>query len=545
MVEPTGHCPYLGLKQNRAIRFASPTPEHRCYVSGEPLEIPMDQGSYCLSPNHVHCPLYMGLSVPTIGESAVAPAGSRLVAPQGGLRGWLATLSARDRAIYALMLAMLALIVAIYLIAGLQTFFGRSAGVSVSEQPTLISTAAPPEATEPAIVFTAAPAATVPPTPTNLPTSTPSPVPTEQPTQEPLVIPPTQPAASPPATSAPAAPTAVPVATSAPTSPPATSAPAAPTAAPVATSAPTSPPIAPTAAPTSPPRPPLPPTPTQPPPASAPPTQPPVSISTETLTLYFGDATGTLYVPVQRRVSVENKQVARAAIRELIAGPPAGLTRLVLPNVEILGIQISNGTATVNFDRRPTGQGDVRGFYAIMYTLIEFPSIERVQFQINGQNIGVNGSGPLAWTPINPLNPQGLPVDYSQTEFLPLYFVSDDGRYDIRILRMVPKTRQVAEATVRALLEGPGSYDYAVQRVIPEGTDLRGIRLANGIVIVDFTQPFAGASDRAAAVRTVVESLTTLRGVNGVQFLVEGRSLGEYWGGNYGDVFGRPPINPR
>src|SRR5436305_403056 len=107
MVEPTGHCPYVGLKQNRAIRFASPTPEHRCYVGGEPIEIPVDQASYCLSQGHVHCPLYMGLSVPTIGEANPALAAGALVAPVGGVRGWFATLSPRDRAIYAIMIAML------------------------------------------------------------------------------------------------------------------------------------------------------------------------------------------------------------------------------------------------------------------------------------------------------------------------------------------------------------------------------------------------------------------------------------------------------
>src|SRR5512142_1289768 len=121
MVEPTGHCPYLGLKQNRAILFASPTPEHRCYVSGEPLEIPVDQNTYCLSQGHVHCPLYMGLSLPTTSDTAPTPVGGVVVAPRGGVRGWFATLSPRDRAIYAVMLGMLAVIVAIYLLAGART----------------------------------------------------------------------------------------------------------------------------------------------------------------------------------------------------------------------------------------------------------------------------------------------------------------------------------------------------------------------------------------------------------------------------------------
>ena len=124
MTEPNGHCPYLGLKQNRAIRFASPTPEHRCFVSGEPLEIPVDQASYCLAQGHVHCPLYMGLSLPTTGETAATPIGIA-TPPPGGVRGWFASLSPRDRKIYAFMIGMLALIVAIYLFVGLQSFLSR------------------------------------------------------------------------------------------------------------------------------------------------------------------------------------------------------------------------------------------------------------------------------------------------------------------------------------------------------------------------------------------------------------------------------------
>src|SRR6476619_6011202 len=112
MSEPTGHCPYLGLKQNRAIRFASPTPEHRCFVSGEPLEIPVDQASYCLAQGHVHCPLYMGLTVPTTSDTlplirGTAAAGGALVASSCATRAWLGTLSPRDRAIYAIMISML------------------------------------------------------------------------------------------------------------------------------------------------------------------------------------------------------------------------------------------------------------------------------------------------------------------------------------------------------------------------------------------------------------------------------------------------------
>lgn len=510
MVEPTGHCPYLGLKQNRAIRFASPTPEHRCYVGGEPIEIPVDQASYCLAQGHIHCPLYMGLSVPTTNDPEPMFIEGATVVPAGGVRGWLATLSRRDRTIYAIMLVMLAAIILIYLFAGLQTFF-RPADALGGTTPTITIAA-----TQPVILLPTGAATDEPSTPTDIATSTPSPRPTSEPTRQPLILLPTQ--ALPPPTASNTPITASISVTS--TQPTATSAPS--------TTAATSTAAQPTAAG-----------------ASVPATQVPpvVSASTELLTLYFADATDRLYVPVQRRVTVENNQVALAAIREMIAGPHNGLKRLLLPDAHVLDLQISDGTATINFDRRPSEVGNDRGLYTIALALTHFSSIQRVQLQVNGQNIGVNGSGPIARPTVNPINPDNLPFDVHQTEFLPLYFLAADGQHDIRLIRMVPKTTQVAEGTVRALLAGPNGYSFAVQRVIPEATELRSIRLENGTIIVDFTQPFAQATNRAAAVRTVVESLTTLNTVTGVTFLVEGRSLGELWGQDYAGVFGRRPIN--
>jgi spore germination protein GerM len=167
-----------------------------------------------------------------------------------------------------------------------------------------------------------------------------------------------------------------------------------------------------------------------------------------------------------------------------------------------------------------------------------------VQVQVGGENISVGNLGALDRPVVNPLNPSGLPFDYGATEFLPLYFPSVDGRHAVRIIRMVPKTRETATETMQALLAGPGEYGYAVRQVIPGETALRGITIDDGIATVDLSEPFAAAEDRGNAVRSVVQSLTTLPQIRGVRFLVEGGALGDRWGGEYSGVFGTPLINP-
>jgi len=530
---PTGqrYCPYLGLKQNRAIRFSSPTPEHRCYVGGEPVEIPVDQSAFCLSRNHVQCPLYMGLTLPSI-PATVSPSGAATVAPDG-LRGWLGTLSPRDRAIYALMLGMLAIIVLVYAIAGWQALMDGTPSTG-APSPTTAGALATETATLSPQPTPSATATPLPPTPTALPTSTPSPQPTPSPTPEPVIIVPTA-APTQPTDSATATPSPTESATAAPSP---TGQPTQPTPTSTATAAPVAPP---TAAPTTPPQPPTvapPATPRPPAPTAAP------AVQQQRLWLYFGDATGTLFVPVQRLVPVEERKVATAAINALIDGPRNGLERLIDPQARLLSITINNGLATVNFDRPPHLNGDPRGLHSIVLTLTHFETVTRVQFQVNGRNIGIDGSGPIGRPVVNPLNPNNLPVDYAVTEFLPTYYLANDGYHTLRIIRMVPKTRQVAEGTVRALIEGPGIYEYAVQRTIPPGTELRSISINQGVVRVDFSAQFAEATDRASAVRTLVESLTTLPRVTGVQILVEGRSLAEWWGEPYGRIYPKPLINP-
>ncbi len=554
MSEPTGHCPFLGLKQNRAIRFSSPTSEHRCYISGEPLEIPVDQPTYCLSRGHTQCPLYMGLTPPTTNLSStevVAVPASQAA----GVGGWFASLSSRDRIIYALMLALLAGIVALYVIAGLQSI-APPAGAA----PTIAPTAAAPRPTEaaaPASAGTDAATATtaaqtdVPPSPTPLPTSQPTLAPSALPTSAPVVIVPTsQPTLAPsplaatpslaPTTSKPTVINPTPVKPTAAKPTAVNPSVVKPTAANPTVARPTA---VPTRAPatalpaTAVPATAVPPTPVKPTPAPA--------ISSERVWLYYGDSTGTLYVPVQRTVQVEDRRVAEAAVRALSAGPRNGLERLIAADAQLIGVQIADGTAVVNFDRDPRAVSDSRALGAIVLTLTHFPSIGDVEVQVNGRALNLNGQTRLKRPIVNPLNPSGLSGDPASTEFLPLYFLANDAVHTVRVVRLVPKTKQTAAATVAALLEGPGEYGYALQRVIPGGTSLIDLTLADGVATVDLSYQFADAGDRDLALKTLAQSLTSIKTVQGVRVLVEGRPLGDVWSdGRYSAVISRPLVNP-
>lgn len=255
MVEPTGHCPYLGLKQNRAIRFASPTPEHRCYVTGDPQVIPVDQVSYCLSSSHTQCPLYTGLGIATTNQPSESIPLSAAPVPKNGVIGWFRSLSLRDQFIYLFLLLLLCSIIGLFTAVGMQMLAGESnpsLQLTASSQP-IVDTASPTQTPSPSASPTASPTQTTSPTETPELTATPEP-----PSATPIIIIiyPTAPPWNPPPPPPPPAPTYTPFPTYTPQPPIVIT-------------------VIPTGEPTQEPQPPTEEAPTQEPPTQEPPTQEP------------------------------------------------------------------------------------------------------------------------------------------------------------------------------------------------------------------------------------------------------------------------------
>lgn len=260
------------------------------------------------------------------------------------------------------------------------------------------------------------------------------------------------------------------------------------------------------------------------------------------LLLYFADSTGRLLVPVQRNVTVVSKRVAGASLNALIEGPRNGLTRVLLPDLKVNSLAIQDGIALIDLDRRPTAVGDVRGFNAIALTLTQFDTIKGVKFLINGGEIVAEPGLPSERPLINVWNQDNLVI--ADSTVLTLYFVSTNGSHDIPVSKIIPKTNDIATAHMQGLIDGPGPYADALKRSIPEGTQLRGITLDGDLAVVNLSAPFADAPDRAGALRTIVESITTISSIKRVQVVVEGESLATKWSDEFAGPFSRRVINP-
>ena len=126
--------------------------------------------------------------------------------------------------------------------------------------------------------------------------------------------------------------------------------------------------------------------------AVSPATSAPVS-ENETMNIavyYLKDKNG-LYLVREVHKLKKTLGVAKAALNELISSSPftEGAYRIIPPDTKILGINIDNGIATVDFsgevlDAQTGSGGESLGIQSIVNTLTEFPSIDAVRFTVEG-----------------------------------------------------------------------------------------------------------------------------------------------------------------
>jgi hypothetical protein len=130
-------------------------------------------------------------------------------------------------------------------------------------------------------------------------------------------------------------------------------------------------------------------------------------------------------ISVQRTVPF-TVATSRAAITQLIAGPTAGeraASPAIATNVPagtlLLGINIENGLATIDLSREFESGGGSASMFGrlaqVVYTLTQFPTVDRVAFRLDGQPVTVfSGEGIV-------LSGPSVRADY--TAFLPPVFL--------------------------------------------------------------------------------------------------------------------------
>ena len=107
-----------------------------------------------------------------------------------------------------------------------------------------------------------------------------------------------------------------------------------------------------------------------------------------------------------------------------------------------------------------------------------------------------------------------------------LYFSDIDAMYLVAEKRKIPKDSNLAKQIIIELVKGPNNSNH--YPTIPENTIVNEVYISDDIVYVDLSETIVknhsgGSSSELMTVYSLVNSLTEIPSIKGVQILVEGK----------------------
>ena len=253
--------------------------------------------------------------------------------------------------------------------------------------------------------------------------------------------------------------------------------------------------------------------------------------------VYYQDNYGYL-VPVMCSVPMEDG-IAKATLKLMVqsVGNDMQAARLglrtVLPENTTIDLDISNGLARIDLSKEVLGMADAAAesnmVNAIVQTLTEFESVDRVAFLIDGQKRetlthGTSVAGEFTRGDIN-LESAEPTVSLAASAPVTLYFPADSGAVIVPVTRMVRAEPDINTAVLE-LAKGPSNEDM-LESVVPAGCGLIDVKVEGGVAKLNFTGEFVNLVQNSdggrMALKALVLTSTQFDGIDSVEIYVDGR----------------------
>jgi len=237
--------------------------------------------------------------------------------------------------------------------------------------------------------------------------------------------------------------------------------------------------------------------------------------------LYFLSNTGHV---VPYTIHIPNvKGIAKETLMYMIKGGegekllPKGFSGLLPKGTKVLGLDIQNRTATIDFSKEflnypPKLEEQILS--AVTWTLTGFPSVEKVNIRVNGQPLEMM---PHQKTPAQALTRQrGINVELSEgvniSQSIPvtLYFMGqseDNQTYYVPVTRMINRTENIAEAALKELIKGPQQQSNLVSP-LDSSLKVNKIEQTGQMVIADFDEHLLQYGNQQQASKNAIETIS-------------------------------------
>ena len=236
-----------------------------------------------------------------------------------------------------------------------------------------------------------------------------------------------------------------------------------------------------------------------------------------------GDAIASVEIPWDQLKQESREQQAQMVLALLLGGCHDENFKSPIPNgTQLNSCTVEGTTAQVDF-LGSYGQLDGMALsmadYCVTLSLTQLPDIYAVRITVGGQELSYRDTnrflaGDVLLTSTD---------DVIRTLTARLYFPDSEGQLqpEERLLTMYEGESR-AGVVISALLNGPQDND--LQPLLPAGVTPRIIRTEEGICYVNLTAGELSVlpEDKTNVINGLVNSLCSIEGVSGVQFLLDG-----------------------
>jgi germination protein M len=257
------------------------------------------------------------------------------------------------------------------------------------------------------------------------------------------------------------------------------------------------------------------------------------------ITLYYKDS-GDYIVPVVRNFKKE-EGIAKAALSALVDSTEnrnelkvLGLQPVLPANTQIELAIKEDGLIRASFSddilKMESKQQEESMVSALVYTLTEFETIDKVQILVNNEirdslTYGTEVGEPISRGNINALN-NTIEGEHAR---LTLYMYNNPtGQYTyfVPVTKNVPSNSRNIETALKELVASKGEFQN-LHFNIPEGTTVFGVNMEDGIAYVNFSEHLTEMTDVGEIsnlTKAIALTLKEFEGVQGVKLAIDGEN---------------------
>ncbi len=248
--------------------------------------------------------------------------------------------------------------------------------------------------------------------------------------------------------------------------------------------------------------------------------------------LYFVNSDSTELVQETREISIsDDKSIAECVVKELLTGPKNPEYKAIIPKEAKLNeVNVAGNLAIIDFSKEiyPETDADILLLStSVLRTVAEIEGITRVLISVDGKDFETSDGNSVGIMDKDDIVYDTTP-EVKQQQYITLYFADKEGSVLVEETRKITvnEKEKLEMQAIKELLKGP--EDKELNKTIPQETKILSVETKEGVCFVNLSQEFVsrhagGTMGEQLTIYSIVNTLTSLEGIEKVQFLIEGQ----------------------